>query len=83
MKTVSDFVLERLSQWGVRRVYGYPGDGINGLIGAFGRTEAPLGFLQTRQEDALLASKFGATYESYAKRAGRLVPRFATHSEHP
>lgn len=52
MKTVSDFVLERLSQWGVRRVYGYPGDGINGLIGAFGRTEAPLEFIQTRHEES-------------------------------
>jgi len=52
MKTVSDFVLERLSQWGVRRVFGYPGDGINGLIGAFGRTEEPLEFIQTRHEES-------------------------------
>ena len=28
--TVGDFLLERLAQWGVRRIYGYPGDGING-----------------------------------------------------
>lgn len=42
MDTVSDFILTRLSQWGIRRVYGYPGDGINGMIGAFGRTEQPL-----------------------------------------
>jgi protein-S-isoprenylcysteine O-methyltransferase len=33
-------------------------------------------YLQTRQEDALLASRFGASYESYAKRTGGLVPRF-------
>ncbi|MGY6272229.1 thiamine pyrophosphate-requiring protein [Achromobacter denitrificans] len=52
MKTVSDFVLERLSQWGVRRVFGYPGDGINGLIGAFGRTEEPLEFIQARHEES-------------------------------
>lgn len=31
-QTVSDFLLERLHEWGVRRVYGDPGDGINGLI---------------------------------------------------
>lgn len=31
-KTVADFVLSRLGEWGVRRVFGYPGDGINGLI---------------------------------------------------
>src|SRR6476661_2077100 len=36
-KTVGDQILERLHAWGVRRVFGYPGDGINGLMGAFGR----------------------------------------------
>ena len=37
--TVGDFLLQRLHAWGVRRVYGYPGDGINGIMGAFGRQE--------------------------------------------
>ena len=32
-ETVSDFFWERLHQWGVRRFFGYPGDGINGLLG--------------------------------------------------
>ena len=32
--TVSDFFWKRLSDWGVQRIFGYPGDGINGLIGA-------------------------------------------------
>lgn len=35
--TVADQLLERLSQWGVKRVFGYPGDGINGIMGAMGR----------------------------------------------
>ena len=35
--TVSDFFWERLSAWGVKRTFGYPGDGINGLIGALDR----------------------------------------------
>ena len=30
-KTISDFFWGRLHQWGVRRVFGYPGDGVNGL----------------------------------------------------
>jgi thiamine pyrophosphate-dependent acetolactate synthase large subunit-like protein len=44
--TVGDFMLERLSEWGVRRVYGYPGDGINGILGAFDRHENGLDFVQ-------------------------------------
>jgi pyruvate dehydrogenase (quinone) len=52
--SVGDFVLERLSAWGVHRIYGYPGDGINGLIGAFQRssngTKRPE-FIQVRHEE--------------------------------
>src|SRR5579862_7213496 len=51
MKTVSDFVLSRLQAWGVRRVYGYPGDGINGLMGAFNRADGAIGFIQVRHEE--------------------------------
>ncbi|HEY8050863.1 MAG TPA: thiamine pyrophosphate-requiring protein [Ramlibacter sp.] len=50
-KTTSDQVLERLHEWGVRRVYGYPGDGINGLMGAFGRIGDKLRFVQARHEE--------------------------------
>ncbi len=57
METVSDYLLQRLSEWGIRRIFGYPGDGINGLIGAFGRTREPLEFVQARHEEtaALMA----------------------------
>src|SRR5512142_783900 len=48
---VSDFVLERLVAWGVRYVYGYPGDGINGLMGAFNRRKGGLFFVQARHEE--------------------------------
>ncbi|MCP3142395.1 thiamine pyrophosphate-requiring protein [Pyxidicoccus xibeiensis] len=48
--TVSDYLLYRLSQWGVRRIYGYPGDGINGILGALGRT-SEFHFVQTRHEE--------------------------------
>ena len=33
---VSDFLVQRLAEWGVERIYGYPGDGINGILGALG-----------------------------------------------
>ncbi|MBW8805870.1 MAG: hypothetical protein JF587_18765 [Catenulisporales bacterium] len=48
---VSDFVLERVRQWGVHRIFGYPGDGINGLLGAFGRAEGDPEFIQARHEE--------------------------------
>jgi pyruvate dehydrogenase (quinone) len=50
-ETVSDFILERLSAWGVKRVYGYPGDGINGLLGAFERADGEPAFVQVRHEE--------------------------------
>jgi pyruvate dehydrogenase (quinone) len=40
MYTVSDFVIDRLIEWGLHRYYGYPGDGIGGFDGALGRAEA-------------------------------------------
>lgn len=38
-QTVADFMIQRLSDWGVERIYGYPGDGINGIMGALERAE--------------------------------------------
>jgi pyruvate dehydrogenase (quinone) len=49
--TVSDFLLQRLSDWGVRRIYGYPGDGINGILGALDRASDRLTFVQARHEE--------------------------------
>jgi pyruvate dehydrogenase (quinone) len=50
-KTVSRFMLERLhDDWGVRRIYGYPGDGISGLMGAFQEVDGEPEFVQVRHE---------------------------------
>jgi pyruvate dehydrogenase (quinone) len=49
-KTVGAVMLERLRDYGVERVYGYPGDGINGLLGAFHDSDGPE-FVQTRHEE--------------------------------
>jgi pyruvate dehydrogenase (quinone) len=56
-KTVGDFLLERLNTWGVRRVFGYPGDGINGITAALGRQDK-IDFIQVRHEEeaAFMAS---------------------------
>jgi pyruvate dehydrogenase (quinone) len=48
---VSDFLLKRLSAWGVRLVYGFPGDGINGIMGAFNRNDHGIRFIQARHEE--------------------------------
>ncbi|HVU54294.1 MAG TPA: thiamine pyrophosphate-requiring protein [Puia sp.] len=48
---VSDFIVERLVTWGVRWIYGYPGDGINGVMGALNRAKDKIDFIQTRHEE--------------------------------
>jgi pyruvate dehydrogenase (quinone) len=72
-QTVGDFVVQRLHQWGVRHVFGYPGDGINGVFGGLNRAEGKLRFIQARHEEmaAFMAS-------AYAKFSGRLGVCIAT-----
>jgi pyruvate dehydrogenase (quinone) len=50
-KTVGDYLIQRLSQWGVRRIYGFPGDGILGILGALNRAGHEMEFIQTRHEE--------------------------------
>jgi pyruvate dehydrogenase (quinone) len=50
-QTVGAFMLQRLQQWGISRIYGYPGDGINGFMGAFHEFEDQIEFVQTRHEE--------------------------------
>lgn len=64
---VADHVLRRLREWGVEQVFGYPGDGINGLLAAWGRAENEPRFVQSRHEEM---SAFQAV--GYAKFSGRL-----------
>src|SRR5689334_24480286 len=49
--TVSDFLLQRLKAWGVHRIFGYPGDGINGIMGALNRADGDPEFIQVRHEE--------------------------------
>ncbi|MGD0102730.1 MAG: thiamine pyrophosphate-requiring protein [Rhodopila sp.] len=73
-QTVGDFFWDRLYQWGVRRVFGYPGDGINGLLGALNRFgEDKIQFVQVRHEEmaAFMAS-------AHAKFTGELGVCLAT-----
>ncbi|MDX2526994.1 thiamine pyrophosphate-requiring protein [Streptomyces europaeiscabiei] len=65
--TVADHILRRLREWDVEQVFGYPGDGINGLLAAWGRAEDRPRFIQSRHEEM---SAFQAV--GYAKFSGRL-----------
>ncbi|MDZ4837210.1 MAG: thiamine pyrophosphate-binding protein [Candidatus Melainabacteria bacterium] len=49
-ENISDFVVNRLSDWGVKRIYGYPGDGINPLLAALNRSNELIDFVQVRHE---------------------------------
>jgi pyruvate dehydrogenase (quinone) len=72
-KTVSDQLLQRLHDWGVRRIYGYPGDGINGLMGAFNRMGPEMTFVQAPHEEL---AAFMAT--AHAKFTGEVGVCMAT-----
>ena len=65
--TVADFLLDRLREWGVEQVFGYPGDGINGLLAAWGRADNQPAFIQSRHEEM---SAFEAV--GYAKFTGQV-----------
>jgi pyruvate dehydrogenase (quinone) len=64
--TVADYLLHRLRAWGVDHVFGYPGDGINGILAAWTRTGNDPVFVQSRHEEM---SAFEAV--GYAKFTGR------------
>ena len=56
--TVSDFMLERLSEWGVDRIYGHPGDGINGIFGAaLARAEDRFEFIQVPHDEVAVFNR--------------------------
>jgi pyruvate dehydrogenase (quinone) len=72
-QTVSDFLFERMLEWGVKRIYGYPGDGINGLMGAFNKYSDRMQLVQVRHEEM---AAFMAT--AHAKFTGEVGVCMAT-----
>ena len=72
-QTVGDFFWHRMHEWGVHTIFGYPGDGINGLLGALNRANGQFQFIQTRHEEmaAFMAS-------AYAKFTGEVGVCMAT-----
>src|SRR5579875_1508415 len=71
--TVADHLVERLIEWGVDTIFGFPGDGINGIMESLRTHEGKLRFIQVRHEEAAAFAACG-----YAKYTGRLGVCLAT-----
>ena len=72
-QNVADYLLERLRAWDVQHVFAFPGDGINGILAAWGRADNQPMFIQSRHEEM---SAFEAV--GYAKFTGRVGVCMAT-----
>jgi len=71
--TVADHLLGRLREWGVEQIFGYPGDGINGIIAALGKADDKPRFIQARHEEMAAFEAVG-----YAKFSGKPAVCMAT-----
>ena len=71
--TVADYLLERLRAWDVQHVFAYPGDGINGILAAWGRAGNKPQFVQARHEEMAAFEAVG-----YAKFTGNVGVCMAT-----
>jgi pyruvate dehydrogenase (quinone) len=67
-QTVGDFLVERLHAWGVRIIFGYPGDGINAVFGALNRAGNKIEFVQARHEE--MASFMASAYSKFTGELG-------------
>ncbi|MEO7986448.1 MAG: thiamine pyrophosphate-dependent enzyme [Gemmatimonadales bacterium] len=71
--TVADLLVDRLIAWGVNTIFGFPGDGINGIFEALRTRQKQIRFIQVRHEEAAAFAACG-----YAKYTGRLGVCLAT-----
>ncbi len=67
-QTVGDFLVKRLTEWGITRLYGYAGDGINGILGALDRAGNQPEFVQTAHEE--LAALMACAHAKYTGQIG-------------
>ena len=66
--TVGDFLVKRLSEWGVKRIFGYPGDGITGIMGALHRAGNDPELIQVRHEE--MASLMACAHSKFTGEVG-------------
>jgi glyoxylate carboligase len=74
---VADYTLNRLEKWGIKRIFGYPGDGINGFLGAFDRAKGDPEFIQVRHEE--MAAFMASAHAKFTRRRTTL----GNHGEVP
>ena len=90
-QTVGDFIVERLHAWGVRRIYGYPGDGINGVFGALSRAQSAakkekgkaghaIEFVQVRHEE--MAAFMAAAHAKFTGELGVCIATSGPGASH-
>src|SRR3954447_7836104 len=72
-KTVAEMLIERLMDWEVDTIFGFPGDGVNGIFEALRTRQDKIRFIQVRHEEAAAFAACG-----YAKYTGRLGVCLAT-----
>src|SRR2546421_7210964 len=72
-KTTADLLIERLLDWGVDTIFGFPGDGVNSIFEALRTHQDRMRFIQVRHEEAAAFAACG-----YAKYTGRLGVCLAT-----
>ena len=69
-KTTADLLVERLIEWGVDTIFGFPGDGVNGIFEALRTNQEKIRFIQVRHEEAAAFAACG--YAKYTGRLGRV-----------
>ncbi len=74
-QTVADVLLARLREWRVRQFFGYPGDGINGLLAGWGRADDKRQFVQGRRQEA-------AAFEAVASPSSLEAPAYCVPASH-
>ena len=79
-KTAADNLCERLIEWGTTTIYGFPGDGINGILGSLRRHQDQLRFIQTRHEEM---ASFHGVRARQVHRPGRGVHGHVGAGRHP
>src|SRR6059036_3234146 len=72
-KNTAELLVERLIEWGVETIFGFPGDGVNGIFEALRTNQDKIRFIQVRHEEAAAFAACG-----YAKFSGRLGVCLAT-----